>query len=251
MRDFTIKIKNFEPVNKLLKYQISNQNDLYLFPAIHPTSQLSSAGLHVSLHNSGVSHLRLRVPIKCMRVGPQITLPFSKTQFLQDIAIKKQSLFTPMDLSDQTNGGYIAILKMESMLRNFLSSPYMTNLRENREFIDYYNLVLTNPYRPTSDFKEFYPYRNLEIDVNMVETSIETYETENLHRSVIELKNCGKFNGVDMAILMPYDESFVIITSVDFVGIRIDLDDIEGTINRLPGGAIIFPVMKRLIPFFR
>ena len=251
MKDVTIKIKNFEPINKLLKYQISNQNDLYLFPPLHPSSQLASTALHVSFHNSGVSHLRMRVPVKCMRVGPQITLPFSKTQLLQDIAVKKQSLFMPIDISNQTNGGYVAILKTESMLKNFLSSPYMTNLRENRKFIDYYNLVLTNPYRPTSDFKEFYPYTSLEIDANMVERSIKTYEVENLYRSVIELKNCGKFNGVDMAILMPYDESFVIITSVDFVGIRIDIDDIEGTINRLPGGAIMFPMMKRLLPFFQ
>ena len=172
-----------EPIDKLLKYQISNQNDLYLFPPLHYSSQLAITGLHVSFHTSGVSHLRMRVPIKCMRVGPQITLPFSKTQLLQDIAVKKQSLFTPMDISNQTNGGYIAISKNESMLKNFLSSPYMTNLRENRKFIDYYNLVLTNLYRPTADFKEFYPYKTLEIDMNMVERSTKTYEAENLYRS--------------------------------------------------------------------
>jgi hypothetical protein len=114
----------------------------------------------------------------------------------------------------------------------------MINLLENRKFIDYCNLVLTNPYRPSSDFKEFYPYKTLEIDMNMIKRSIRTHEVENLYRSLIEFKNYGKFNGADMAILIPYNESF-------------DLDDIEGTINSLPGGAIIFPMMKTLLPFFQ
>jgi hypothetical protein len=65
-------------------------------------------------------------------------------QLLEDIAEKERSWFTRIDISKETNGGLIAVLKTESMINNFLYSKYMSDLRENPRYIDYYTLVKTH-----------------------------------------------------------------------------------------------------------
>jgi hypothetical protein len=54
----------------------------------------------------------------------------------------------------------------------------MTDIHENPMYIDYYNLVKTNPYRPSADFKEFFPYKELEIDMKTIENSISITKKE-------------------------------------------------------------------------
>jgi hypothetical protein len=122
-------------------------------------------------------------------------------------------LFTRIDISKETSGGLIAVLKTESMINDFLCSKYMSDLRENPRYIDYYTLVKTHPYRPTADFKEFFPYKGLEIDMKTIENSIRIYEEGNLYKSLIELKNNNTITAIDMIVLLPDDESFVVFMS--------------------------------------
>ncbi len=191
MKDFTFtfKIKNFESLNRLLKFQISKYNDLYLFPPFPASSRLAHSGFHISLHASGESHLRMHFPVACLHLGPKLKLPFNRTQFLEDIVASKNSILTRIDLSNETGGGLIAVLNAELMIKNFLKSKYIRDRLENPKFIDYYNLVLTNPYSPSSDFKEFFPYRELEIDAKTIEDAIKIYKGEKLYKLLIELKN--------------------------------------------------------------
>jgi hypothetical protein len=170
---------------------------------------LSESGFHISLHASGNSHLRFHYPV----AGPKLKLPFSITQLLEDIAEREGSLFTRIDISKETSGGLIAVLKTESMINDFLCSKYMSDLRENPRYIDYYTLVKTQPYRPTADFKEFFPYKGLEIDMKTIENSIRIYEEGNLYKSLIELKNNNTITAIDMIVLLPDDESFVVFMS--------------------------------------
>jgi hypothetical protein len=103
MRDFTFKLKNFESLDKLFKFQLDKYNDLYIFPAFPSSSPLAHSGFHISLHASGSSHLRFHYPIACLHLGPKLKLPFNRTQFLEDIAAKEESLFTRIDISNETN----------------------------------------------------------------------------------------------------------------------------------------------------
>ena len=111
-------------------------------------------------------------------------------------------------------------------------------------------MILTNPYKPSSDFREFFPYDSIEIDAKIIEDSIYIDEGESLYKLLIELKNNGTIREIDMVALVPFDESFVVIMSGNFIGLRINLNDIEETINKLPGFTTFFTMIKRLALFF-
>ncbi|MPZ06046.1 MAG: hypothetical protein GEU26_06445 [Nitrososphaeraceae archaeon] len=104
---------------------MSKDGDIYLFPSLPFTSPLAHTGLHTSFHASGQSRLWLNYPLSCLHVGPKITAPFSRTQFVQDIIAKKISLFTEIDISNEHKAGMIAVFKIESATVNFLNSQYI------------------------------------------------------------------------------------------------------------------------------
>jgi hypothetical protein len=200
----------------------------------------------MSFHASGDSHLRLHYPVACLHLGPKLKLPFNRTNFLEDVVTKKKSLLTRIDMTNEHKGGFIAVVKTELMIKDFLNSKYFKNRLENPKFVDYYNLILTNPYSPSSDFKEFFPYKDFEIDAKTIEDSIKIYEGENLYKLLIELKNKNTVKDIDLTTLVPYDESFLVMMSGNSIGLRINLNDIEATINKLPGAKTFFAMIKKV-----
>jgi hypothetical protein len=188
----------------------------------------------------------MHFPVACLHLGPKLKLPFNRTQFLEDIVASKNSILTRIYLSNETGGGLIEVLNAELMIKNFLKSKYIRDRLENPKFIDYYNLVLTNPCSPSSDFKEFFPYKELEIDAKTIEDAIKIYIGEKLYKLLIELKNNNIIRETDLVTLAPYDESFIVIMSGNFIGLRINLFDIEDSINKLPGAKTFYPMIKRL-----
>jgi hypothetical protein len=173
-------------------------------------------------------------------------VPFSRTQFLTDIVTKKKSLFTQIDFSNEHTAGIIAVLKIESAIRNFLNSEYIRNRRDNSKFIDYYNLVLTTPFIPSSHFRSSYPFRNLEIDALSIGDEIQFYEGDDLYELFVNLKNNKKIMDTDLVSLMPYHETYLIITSGDSMGLIIDLNEPEDIVNKLPGGKPLYEAFKNL-----
>lgn len=226
---------------------MSEDDDAYIFPSFPSTLPLAHTGLHMSFHASGQSHLRLNnYPISCLHVGPKLKVPFSKTQFFEDIIAKKNSLFTEIDLSHDHKAGAIAVLKAESVLRNFLGSEYVKNRLNEPKFIDYYNLILTNPYLPSSHFRSLYPFRNLEIDALSIGNAFRYYEGDDLYKLFVSLKKKKKIIDTDIVSLMPYDQSYFIIMFGDSTGLKIELNDPEGIIKKLPGGKTLYEELKKL-----
>jgi hypothetical protein len=147
-------------------------------------------------------------------------------------------------LSSNTEAGSIAVMKIGLMLKNFFESEYIKRKFEDPKYIDYYNLILTNPFHQSCSFKEYFPYRDIEIDAKVIKDSIKVYNGENLYELFIELKNNNMIAEQDLVALGSYDESFIVIMSGSCIGLRIDLNDIEGTINKFPGAITIFPLLK-------
>lgn len=109
-----------------------------------------------------MSHIRINnYPISCLRQGPKVAAPFSSTEFAQDIIAKKMSLFTEIDMSNEHKAGIIGVLKIELAVKNFLNSPYIRSRLNEPKYIDYYNLILTNPYLRSSYFRLSYPFKDL------------------------------------------------------------------------------------------
>jgi len=224
---------------------MSKDNDIYLFPSLPSTSPLAHTGFHTSFHASGQSHLRLNYPISCLHLGPKITAPFCKAQFVEDIIAKKMSLFTEIDISDEHKAGMIAVLKIESVIRNFLNSQYIKDRLNQPKFIDYYNLILTNPYLPSSHFRLSYPFRNLEIDALSMEDALKFYEGDDLRELFTNLKNRNMIMDTDIVSLMPSDESFFIIMTGNSRGLKMDLSNPEEIIKKLPGGKTLYDAFKK------
>jgi hypothetical protein len=63
-----------ESIDKLLDFEVSDRNDLYVFPPVSSSSQLAHSGFKVSFHPSGTTHLRYHQPISCLSLGPKIKL---------------------------------------------------------------------------------------------------------------------------------------------------------------------------------
>ena len=114
----------------------------------------------------------------------------------------------------------------------------------------YYNLVLNNPYRPSSYFKEYFPYKELEIDGKVIQESTYIYEVESLYTKLIEFKNNGIFTEMDIILLMPYEGTFMAIMNGNFMGFKINLNDTGDIINKLPGGKALLPAIRKLALFF-
>jgi len=131
-----------------------------------------------------------------------------------------------------------------------LNSRDIRNRFGDPRFIDYYNLILTNPYRPSSDFKEYFPYKEIEIDAEIVQNSITLYEDECIYSKLIELKNKGVISKVDIIDAIPYDASFAVIMNGKFMGLRFNSNDVDDIINKLPGAVAFVPIIKKLGSFF-
>jgi hypothetical protein len=247
---YEFKLKDFQPFDRLFKIQVSEGNDLYVFPALPNGSPLARLGFHVSHHRSGQSQLTLQqFPVSCLAVRPKFRLPFDRNEFMNDIVSKRKSLFSRLDLSGENKAGVIMVLKTESMINNFLNSTYMNNLLENSEYIDYYNLRKTNTCYPPQFFTKFFPshFRNPEIDVGLIKNGIKTYEDVNIYELYNNLQKNKSIVDSDMIVLAPYEESSSVFMSGNGLGIRIDLENIEDTIMRMPGATPLYRVMRELV----
>jgi hypothetical protein len=240
-----VQLKNLEGINKLLEFEVSKNNDLYVIPPVASTSQLVHSGFKISFHPSGETHLRFHRPISCLSLGPKIKLPFSRTEFVKDIISKRESLLSEeVDLRPLNGPGLITVLKTESLVMNFLNSVYNNEWLNNAKYVDYYNLVLTNPYYPTSYFRKNFPYKHLDINVQQITNQIRNYEGDNLHELFLSLRNDGNIVETDMVGLAPNNGSRAVIMLGNGKGLMIDLNDIEETIKKMPGAGPFFDVIK-------
>ena len=173
-------------------------------------------------------------------------MPFNRREFLDDVAAKKQSLFSEIDLTNEQRAGTIFVVKSEKMVNNFLTSSFNKWL-ENPKYIDYYNLVKTNPYLPTSDFRDSFPYRGIEIDAQQIEQEIKTYSSSNLYELFTNLRKNKGIEDIDMVILVPDNSSSFTFMSGTGRGLKIDMYNIEDTIKKLPGSEPLYETFRRLI----
>lgn len=208
-------------------------------------SPLANSGLHISHHHSGESHIRVQqFPIPCLGFGPKIKLPFSRREYIDDVIAKKQ-LFSDIDLTAEQKPGSILVLKSESMINSFLSSHFKDWLA-NPKYVDYYNLVKANPYRPTSDFRELFPYKSIEIDAQQIEQAISAYNGNNLYGLFKNLRKNKYIEDVDIVFVVPHDQSYFIMSGT-CSGLRIDLDNIEDTIDKFPGARLLSETFRKLV----
>jgi hypothetical protein len=219
---------------------------LYLFPPSLRGSPLANTGLHVSHHASGESQVTVQeFPISCLGFKPKIRLSFSREEFIADIITKKQSLFSDINLTAEQKAGTILVLKSE-VVTNFINTTFK-NWLEDPRYIDYYNLVKTNHYRPTSDFRESFPYKGIEIDAQQIEQAIKTYTGDNLYELYMCLRKNKSIEDADMVYLVPDNQTSIIVMSGTGKGLRIDLNNIENTICKLPGAYPLFDTLRKLM----
>jgi hypothetical protein len=171
-------------------------------------------------------------PISCLGFKPKIRLPFSREEFTADVIAKKQSLFSDINLTTEQKAGMILVLKSKLVVTNFINTTLKNWLQDH-----YCNLVRTNPNRPTSDFKESFPYKSIQIDTQQIEQAIRTYSGDNLYELFMSLKKDKIIEDADMVYLVPDNQTSFIVMSGTGKGLRIDLNDIENTISKLPGAA--------------
>ena len=82
------------------------------------------------------------------------------------------------------------------------------------------------------------PYKSIEIDAQQIEQAINSYNGNNLY---------GLFKDVDIVFVVVHDQSYFIMMSGICSGLRIDLDNIEDTINKLPGAHLLSETFRRLV----
>jgi hypothetical protein len=104
--------------------------------------------------------------------------------------------------------------------------------------------VLTNLYYPTSYFREKFPYKHLNIDVERITNQIRTYEGDNLYELFLNLRNDRTIGETDMVGLAPCDGSRTVIMLGNGRGLMIDLNNIEDTIKKMPGAGPLFDIIK-------
>jgi hypothetical protein len=97
-------------------------------------------------------------PISCLGFKPKIRLPFSREEFTADVIAKKQSLFSDINLTTEQKAGMILVLKSKLVVTNLINTTFKNWLQDPR-YVDYYNLVRTNPDRPTSDSENHFHTR--------------------------------------------------------------------------------------------
>jgi hypothetical protein len=134
--------------------------------------------------------------------------------------------------------------KTESLVTTFLNCVYINEWFNNAKYVDYYNLVLTNLYYPTSYFREKFPYKHLNIDVERITNQIRTYEGDNLYELFLNLRNDRTIGETDMVGLAPCDGSRPVIMLGNGRGLMIDLNNIEDTIKKMPGAGPLFDIIK-------
>ena len=232
--------------NKFFEFELSKYDDLYLIPYLPPSSTLAHSGFKASLHASGTSHFTFQQPISCLSLGPKAKVPFDRKEFVEDIIRKRESLFSEQFDADALNkAGKIIVLKTESAVKNFINSEFVSKWLQNTDYIDYYNKVLTNPYYPTSQFREQFPYRKIEIDAHQIDNNIRSYEGDNLNELLLNLRNTKRVEDSDFLGIVPGDESGILT----MLGNRnkifsIDPNDIGSTIRKLPGA--IYKAFKKI-----
>jgi hypothetical protein len=153
-KDYRFRINKNGLIENFLKVQFSEKGDSYLFPYLPSNSILSKTGAHISFHASGQSHIRMNYPISCFKQGPKLKLLFDKTEFWKDIIIKRNLLFQPLNLEKEKEGGIISRIKITKLIQCL--THYFAKLFDNKKFVDYYNLSITNHYLPSSFFFQYF-----------------------------------------------------------------------------------------------
>jgi hypothetical protein len=185
-------------------------------------------------------------PISCLGFKSKIRLSFSREEFIADIVAKKQSLFSDIDLTTEQRTGMILVMKSELVVTNFINTTFKNWLKDVI-YVDYYNLVEANRYRPTSDFRESFPYKNIDIDTKQIEQAIETYSGDNLYMLFMSLRKNKSIEDADMVFLLPNKQTSFIVMSGTGKGLRIDLDNLENTISKLPGANPLYNTFRKLM----
>lgn len=246
-KSYTFQLNNKGLKENFVKFQFNNKGDSYIFPHFPSSSILFKAGAHISFHASGQSHLRLHYPISCFNHGPYLKLLFDRNEFMRDIIAKRTSLFQSINLTQENKAGIVSILNnLPSFLSNYLSNQFKV-LFENKQFVDYYNLIKTNPYFPSSHYSDYFPFNNFEVDIQMIYNSISQKITNNIYEYLYNLKDKGIIKDTDIICFTSFDDPYSLVIMLgNFIGIRLDYNNPLSILNQIPGGKAFKNVYESL-----
>ncbi|HJT84365.1 MAG TPA: hypothetical protein VJ697_07770, partial [Nitrososphaeraceae archaeon] len=100
--------------------------------------------------------------------------------------------------------GTISIVKTENIIRNTLNN-ILFQYGNTRKFIDYYNLNITNTFHPKNYYRNYFPYKklNIEIDQQSFNKSVYSYETQNIQDFIESKLEMNQNNRIDQLIISP------------------------------------------------
>lgn len=78
-----------------------------------------------------------------------------------------------------------------------------------------------------------------------MEGKLEIYEGDDLYKLFTSLKNSNRIMETDILTLAPNDGSFFIIMTGNSRGLKMDLNNPEDIIRKLPGGRILYDAFKK------
>lgn len=238
-KSYTFQFNNNGVKQNILKFHFNNKGDSYIIPGFSTSSLFARTGAHISFHASGQSQLRLHYPVSCLNHGPYIKLLFDRNAWARDIIKKRTTIFQSINLLNENKAGVVSILNnLDTFISDYLKNQ-LKILCQNKQFIDYYNLIKTNPYSPSSHFSDCFPLKNFEIDVQKIYNSISQTITDNICEYLCNLKEKEIIKDTDIVCFTSFDApySFVFMLG-NFKGIRFDFNEPLSILNQIPGGKI-------------
>jgi hypothetical protein len=143
MTKWEIRLSNFIKIQINDKYD-DGKPEIYVFPSLN-----NSKGSHISFHRSGISQIR---------EGNDKSYRFNSIQLAQETKKFIEEIQSPINLKKFNEPGTVSIVRTENIIGDTLNN-FLNKYGYNREFIDYYNLNITNTCYPKNCYRNYFTYK--------------------------------------------------------------------------------------------
>jgi hypothetical protein len=99
---------------------------------------------------------------------------------------------------------------------------------------------------PPSSLYRYFPLKVFELDNQFIHKSIFQTTTNNIYEYIVNLKNNGKIDNLDLICYCPFVQSTLTFMQGNFNGIEFNLEDQLSIISQIPGGAVFKNIIENL-----
>ena len=189
MTKWEMRLSNFIKIQINDKYN-DDRPEIYVFPRLN-----NSDGSHLSFHRSGISQIR---------EGNGESYRFNSARLVQDTKRFIEEIQYQINLKKLNEPGTVSIIKTGNIISDTLNN-FLHQYGNSREFIDYYNLNITNTSYPKNYYRNYFPYKKWNIDISQqnLNKSISSYETDNIQDLIESNLEVNKINRTNQLIISP------------------------------------------------